>query len=203
MTLDARERKRLVNAAYYQKNRAKLIKKAIAYQEKNRDAKNANGKKWRERNKEKQAEYSKTWAKNNPDLRKAYRDKYANARLEEGKIPYNTEYARVNREKAMLNSARYRAKKRVMEFNIEKSDIIIPSCCPVFGFPLETSGDVGRSDASPSLDRIDNKLGYVKGNVIVVSWLANRIKNDATPGQLRKVADFYEDQAEKSPSSDI
>jgi hypothetical protein len=44
---------------------------------------------------------------------------------------------------------------------------------------------------SPSLDRIDNTKGYEKGNVIMVSHMANSIKNQATPSQIKKVADFY------------
>ena len=34
--------------------------------------------------------------------------------------------------------------------------------------------------------------GYVKGNIIVVSMRANRIKTDATFDEIRKVEDFYE-----------
>jgi hypothetical protein len=41
------------------------------------------------------------------------------------------------------------------------------------------------------MDRIDNTKGYEKGNVIIVSRLANVIKNQATPSQIKKVADFY------------
>ena len=45
---------------------------------------------------------------------------------------------------------------------------------------------------SPSIDRIDNSKGYTKDNIIVVSQLANAIKNQATPNQIQKVATFYE-----------
>jgi len=48
------------------------------------------------------------------------------------------------------------------------------------------------NDLTPSIDRIDPKKGYVKDNIIVVSMRANRIKNDATVDEIRKVADFYE-----------
>ena len=48
-------------------------------------------------------------------------------------------------------------------------------------------------DASPSIDRIIPTLGYVRGNVIVVSLKANRIKNDATPDELMEVARFYKE----------
>ncbi len=39
-------------------------------------------------------------------------------------------------------------------------------------------------DDSPSLDKIIPKLGYVKGNVWVVSNKANRIKSNATIEEL-------------------
>lgn len=48
------------------------------------------------------------------------------------------------------------------------------------------------TDASPTLDRIIPRRGYVPGNVIVVSNLANRIKSSATARQIRRVATFYE-----------
>lgn len=35
-------------------------------------------------------------------------------------------------------------------------------------------------------------MGYVKGNIIVISNRANRIKNNATIPELRAVADFFE-----------
>lgn len=42
-----------------------------------------------------------------------------------------------------------------------------------------------------SVDRIDNTKGYVPGNVIVVSYRANRIKSDADTTELLKIARFY------------
>lgn len=69
-------------------------------------------------------------------------------------------------------------------------DIVIPVRCPVLGVKLKTNkGVIG--DNSPTLDKLIPRLGYVPGNIIVVSALANRIKSDATPHQLRQVADFY------------
>ena len=60
----------------------------------------------------------------------------------------------------------------------------------ILGIPFEVGSDNWQN--SPSLDRIDNKRGYEKGNVIVVSMMANSIKNQATPSQIKKVGDFYE-----------
>ena len=58
--------------------------------------------------------------------------------------------------------------------------------CPVLGIPL-VIGEGACSDNSPSIDRIIPELGYVKGNIKVISRRANRIKNDATPDELFKV----------------
>mgnify|MGYP003582315793 CR=1 FL=1 len=160
-------------------------------------------KRWEIRNPGETDKAIQRWTKNNPKKRQGYRDAAAQQRRDDGLMPYHTEWARSNREKAMLSSARYRAKKKSLEFNITSDDVVIPERCPVFGFLMETSSEIGRSDASPSLDRIDNSLGYIKGNVIVVSWLANRLKNDASPQQLRTVANFYEAQAQKAPPSSL
>ena len=46
--------------------------------------------------------------------------------------------------------------------------------------------------SAPSLDRLIPKLGYVKGNIVIVSTRANTIKRDATPEELMKIAKFYE-----------
>ena len=70
-----------------------------------------------------------------------------------------------------------RAKKEGINFNIELSDLIIPKLCPIFKIPL-FRGNGKRSNNSPSLDRIIPELGYVKGNVWIISDRANRMKSD-------------------------
>lgn len=94
----------------------------------------------------------------------------------------------------LLSGARTRAKRRGLPFDIGPEDIPIPPHCPVLGVPLVSRAGTGerrRYQDSPSLDRIDNALGYVRGNVIVVSLRANRIKVDATVEELERVAKFY------------
>jgi hypothetical protein len=95
----------------------------------------------------------------------------------------------------MLQRSRRRAKDLGLPFSLTPADVLIPDRCPVFGFKLVRGSGQALADQAPSLDRIDNEKGYVPGNVIVVSWLANRIKNRFTVDQLRKVCDFYEQQA--------
>lgn len=90
-------------------------------------------------------------------------------------------------ELTLLVACRQRAKKAGMSYNLEKEDVIIPTYCPVLGIPLIVA-EHGKSDNSPSLDRHDNKKGYVKGNVEVISLRANRIKSDATYEELMAIA---------------
>lgn len=88
-------------------------------------------------------------------------------------------------------AARSRARKQNIPFNLTREDIIIPEKCPVFGTPFESGLKGEFKSTAASLDKINPKLGYVKGNVIVVSLRANLIKRDATIGELIKLADFY------------
>ena len=92
--------------------------------------------------------------------------------------------------RCLLNSIRSKCKKRNIPFNLTLEDIIIPDSCPVFGFTLERSEGY-RSDRSASIDRIDPKLGYVKGNIVVVSMKANQMKSNGNWQELQKLADFY------------
>ena len=88
-----------------------------------------------------------------------------------------------NREKNLFQLARHRAKSKGIEFNIEISDIIIPDVCPILGLPIKKAID-GNRDLSPSLDRIDNAKGYIKGNIQVISFKANAMKLTANKDEL-------------------
>lgn len=92
----------------------------------------------------------------------------------------------------MLRGARYRARKAGIPFNLTLEDIIIPDECPVLGIPIRhRDGGKHGDDNSPQLDRIVPSFGYVKGNVMVISGRANRIKSDATYEELEVLTAFY------------
>lgn len=89
----------------------------------------------------------------------------------------------LNPEMVMLHRAQQRAKKGGYLCTITKEDIIIPKVCPILGMPLNKA--VGsHCRMSPSLDRKNTSLGYVRGNVQVISYQANTMKNNATPEEL-------------------
>lgn len=75
--------------------------------------------------------------------------------------------------------ARQRARRDNLDFNLSVSDIIIPNICPKLGILLFSSkGRMGQN--SPSIDRKDSSRGYTKDNIQVISWKANRLKNNGT-----------------------
>ena len=96
-----------------------------------------------------------------------------------------------NQERVLLNGAKNRAEKRGIPFNLELEDINIPEYCPVLGLKLEI-GKGKTQPNSPSLDRLVPSLGYVKGNILVVSHRANQIKNDASIDEVKRVLRYME-----------
>lgn len=88
------------------------------------------------------------------------------------------------------NRKRY-AEQNKIPFDITEQDIldVMTDTCPVFGIPLQ-QGHGTIQDTSPTLDRIVPDLGYVVGNIVVMSRLANRLKNNATLNQLVMLGDW-------------
>lgn len=97
---------------------------------------------------------------------------------------------------AMWKAAKDRADKKGLEFNIEESDILIPTVCPLLNIPIEF-GTKEDYNSSPSLDRIDNTKGYIKGNIWVISKKANTMKNSAT---LKELHTFCTNMLRYSPN---
>ena len=84
----------------------------------------------------------------------------------------------------MFYSAKFRAKTNNLNFDLEISDVIIPNKCPVLGIEISTSKE---KNSSPSIDKIIPSLGYTKGNIRVISWRANWIKNNMNAEEIEKL----------------
>ena len=112
-------------------------------------------------------------------------------------------YKKANPVKVMtvglVSGARCRARDKNLPFDIDLDYVrsIVgenaeyASHCPALGMALDWSCLRGNGNRplpnSPSIDRIDPERGYVKGNVWIISYRANTIKNDATHEELKLV----------------
>ena len=93
---------------------------------------------------------------------------------------------------AILQNKKSNAKRAGVDFEIEVNDLDWPTHCPALGVELKYGG--GRfDDTTASIDRIDPNKGYVRGNVQILSALANRIKTNAGPEEVMKVALWYQE----------
>lgn len=150
---------------------------------------------WRAANPERTKEINRLSRKNTPNTRKNY---YA---LHSAKIIERVRRCRVNRfEQYLVRRIAKKASLLGIDFDLDESDIFIPEVCPALGIPLIKDGH-GQRDDIPSLDRVDSRLGYVKGNVQIISMKANRIKNDATYEELEKVALFLKSRSQNARHS--
>jgi hypothetical protein len=88
----------------------------------------------------------------------------------------------------MWAGAKARAASGDIPFLIKKEDINIPDFCPIRGTPFVLTAP--RTDDTPTLDRIVPTLGYIPGNVSVISFRANRLKQDATEVELEALLHY-------------
>jgi len=132
------------------------------------------------------------WYYYDTETKKRIRKKYSELTQREKEIAQSNirKWKQNNPERILLGNCRSRAKKLKLPFNLTIEDIVIPEICPVLGIPLQ-KGTGNHSANSPSIDRIIPFLGYIKGNVIIVSYKANTMKSNGTLDELQKVAEFY------------
>jgi hypothetical protein len=134
------------------------------------------------------AEVSLRYRLRHPDRCKAAQRKYR-----EGNADKLRESAlrrqKSNPERHLLILARHRAKKYGIPFSLTEQDIHVPEFCPILGIRLGRGAGKGshRYDNIPSLDKIVPEKGYVRGNVWVISWRANRLKSDASLEDLERI----------------
>lgn len=123
--------------------------------------------------------------KHQRDHRKEDRD-YAKARYDIVKKRYTK-----NRAKYLYQVCKARAKKNGLDFSIIPEDIIIPEFCPILGVRIVMEELSHKEQYGPSVDRIDNARGYVKGNIMVISKKANAMKNSASIEELNKFCEYF------------
>lgn len=164
------ERQRVKNKAYHAKhyvaNREKILAQNAAYYAANREKELARSAKYRARNADKIKVRTTKYRANN-----AYKYRARNQRHR------LTPHGRVA---TLISSAKQRARKEGLPFALTHVDIFIPDACPLLGVKMVRGGPY-----APSIDKIIPSLGYVPGNVMVISWRANTLKNNATLAELQ------------------
>lgn len=143
---------------------------------------------------EKYRETEKRWKAANPDRVRANYERWRDKDPEKRRARCTAYYAAAVADRPlwlMVTRVRARARRSGIEFSITEKDLTMPETCPVLGITMKCEyvgrGKGGARWNSPSLDRIDPALGYVPGNVRVISHRANTLKLNATVQELELV----------------
>lgn len=129
--------------------------------------------KWKEqRNPEKHNENMRNYIERNKEAVNARRNKWVED----------------NYEWNLWSQSKRRARYSGLEWDLQREDIVIPELCPYLNVPLTRLQGKGFVWSNASLDRVDNSKGYTKDNIMVISRLANSMKQHATKEQLLEFA---------------
>lgn len=131
------------------------------------------------------------WARDTPEKQEKHREasKKSYHKCREKRAKKHDEWAENNHARVLFLQARRSARYRGLDFNLEQGDVVIPEVCPYLGCPLTSTQGQGRVWTNASIDRIDSSKGYIKGNIQIVSVLANSMKQQATIEQLQAFAE--------------
>lgn len=158
---------------------------------------NAGCKAWREAHPDRAKVASRTWHVANRDRANANRKARYTGRRDTVNAARRSAYS-ADAEvwaRVALCSARNRAAKRGVPCTITVDNLLsiraaAKDKCPALGVPLIYGAEGRPRPNSASVDCINPAIGYVPGNVVILSRRANSIKSDATPAELRLVANF-------------
>lgn len=142
--------------------------------------------KWKKTHAAKHAELNNAWSKANPEKRHRTQLK---SRSKDPKRYWAS---------STFQNAKKRALTKSVPFLLTVQDVydLAGTHCPVFDTPFDFIGNGRIVPNSPSLDRIKPALGYVPGNVAVISMRANTIKQNATAAEIQRVADWLRTKAD-------
>ena len=148
------------------------------------------------KDREKQREHGRKYYGANKEKKREYGRKYYEANKEKRR-EYGRKYRKANVEMGMWHSSKKRAKKRGLPFDLTIDDLEVPEKCPILGLELKAGSDSSQG-ISPTLDRIVPELGYVKGNIRVISHRANRLKSDASIEELEAILKYMKEHERDS-----
>lgn len=180
-----------------ERNRDKVRQHQRAYRKRHPDRVRARAKAAYDRD-GKGKEKARRWQQLNPEKVAASKKRYRQKPDTRGKErASDTLWRAANPHRLLLLTAGARARKLGIPCTISLADVVIPDVCPVLGVPF-TKGEKKPVASSPTLDRIDNSKGYEPGNVMVICYLANTMKNAATFTELKRFCAFYASLLERA-----
>jgi len=130
-------------------------------------------------------------------------------------LPEEKKKEKINNQKKWQNNniirvrvlaAKYRAKRKNLEFNIDEdyiNELLIKQNYRCIYTNTELDLKMGSDDMfinpnTISIDRINNKLGYTKNNVALVTAIVNNMKNDLTESKFLEVINLIQKNYKKN-----
>ena len=94
----------------------------------------------------------------------------------------------------MIVGSRKRAAEKDWDHDLTLPDLfeLYVEICPILGIDILWDNTEVVRHGSPSLDRVNNKKGYVKGNVQIISHRANSLKKDYLLVEWEKMRDYMQ-----------
>ena len=191
---------------YYQENKENIAKWNYDYRENNKEILREKSRKYRENNKEKINRVKRVYYQRNKE-KIAEKKKEYRQNNKERIAEYYREYRKENpyqiQSTSLSDSARKRAKKNNIPIDLDfisQPNLLDwlkrqPNCvCCNRVFRIGVKGKPGFQNDSPSLDRFNPNLGYVPGNVSLICWRCNHLKNDGTVKELKIIVAWMENK---------
>lgn len=92
----------------------------------------------------------------------------------------------------LLREIKCRCRKNNIPFNVSVKDFTeFPTHCPDLRVPLIYGNKAKASPHSATVDRIIPELGYVSGNVRIISYRANVMKQNASLEEMKTIAESW------------
>lgn len=147
---------------------------------------------YRQANLEKVRTANKTWAARNPEKCRAYAKRHRDKHRAERQA-YKNQWIKKRpdetpreHQQRIFNATKHRKDRSALQV----TDLTWPTHCPALGLELDYTGmDI---NTGWSIDKLVPSRGYVPGNVVIISRLANCIKCHATPAQIHQVATWLQ-----------
>lgn len=196
------EQRRKAQQAYKARNRKHISKVSREWRLKNPDKVRSMRRTHSTLHREQHREYWQRYYSENAERLRATAREYRAQNLENMRKK-ERDYYISKPATLLLKCAKQRARRFNVPFDLTLADVqsCIPAnnICPITKVSFRRGeGKVGPT--SMTLDRIDPEKGYVRGNVAVISHLANTMKqNCSDPAIFRRLADYIERKPTRCP----